>query len=97
MPNGRSFNRESIVTTERGKPRDTLCRKLACCLSAMYVRPSVCNRCQKTIPLPIRANDQLAPPHYTRGLHWVGSPLCCPTISKDLTVMVSDGRIIARQ
>jgi hypothetical protein len=52
MPNGWSFSWESMTIGERGKPRDALWRKLACCLFAMYV--PVCNRCQKTVPLPKR-------------------------------------------
>jgi hypothetical protein len=35
IPNGWSFNWESIATRERGRPVDALYRKLACCLYAM--------------------------------------------------------------
>ena len=41
VPNGWSFNWESMTTRERGKPRDAFCRKLACCLPAICVLPSV--------------------------------------------------------
>jgi hypothetical protein len=37
MPNGWSFNWKRLTTRERGKPRDALCRKLACCLCTIFV------------------------------------------------------------
>ena len=36
----------------KGKPRDALCRKLACFLHLCIL--AISNRCQKTVPQPIR-------------------------------------------
>lgn len=46
-----------------GKSRDAMCRKLACCLCVSIL--AIPNRRQKTLPLPIRASDQVAPPQHT--------------------------------
>jgi hypothetical protein len=53
MPNGWSFNWESMATRERGKPEDALCRELGCCLCTMCVL-AISNRCQTIVPLPVR-------------------------------------------
>ena len=53
MPNGWSFILGKHGNEGKGEPRDTLCRKLACCLSAICVL-AISNRCQKAVPLPIR-------------------------------------------
>jgi hypothetical protein len=65
MPNGWSFNWESMEMREGKSPRDTLCRKLACCLSACVFAMS--NECQMTVSLSVRANDRLAPQHRVFG------------------------------
>jgi hypothetical protein len=44
MPNGWSFNWESMATRERGKPGDMSYRELACCLRAICVL-AVSSRC----------------------------------------------------
>ena len=53
MPKGWSFSWESMATREKGKPRDALYGKLACCLCATCVF-AISNRCQKTVLVPIR-------------------------------------------
>jgi hypothetical protein len=60
MPNGWSFNWESMTTRERESPG-------TCCVESLHVVymscVSFCHRCQKTVPLPIRGWQQTGPRH----------------------------------
>jgi hypothetical protein len=49
---------------ERAELKDTFSRKLACCLPMCVLAMS--SGCQKTVPLPVKANDQLTPPQCSR-------------------------------
>jgi hypothetical protein len=53
MPNGGSFKLGKHGNEGKGKPRDALRRKLACCLCVSVL--AISNRGQKTVPLPIKA------------------------------------------
>jgi hypothetical protein len=52
MPNGWSFNWGKI-TRENGKPRDTVCRKLAYCVPVCVILLSLMDT-KRTVPLTVR-------------------------------------------